>query len=43
MTFNTFNLKNICAKFQDLKSFTFSFLDLELVLIPTGSIIKLES
>ena len=41
MTFNTF-YSNICAKFRDLKSLTFLF-DLELVLISTGSIIKLES
>ena len=42
VTFNTF-YSNICAKFRDLKSLTFLFLDLELVLISTGSIIKLES
>ena len=42
MTFNTF-YPNTCAKFRDLKSLTFLFLDLELVLIFTGSIIKLES
>ena len=34
---------NTCVKFRDLKSLTFLFLDLELVLISTGSIIKLES
>ena len=42
MTFNTC-YSNICAKFRDLKSLTFLFLDLELVLISTESIIKLES
>ena len=40
--FNTF-YSNICAKFRDLKSLTFLFLGLELVLISAGSIIKLES
>ena len=34
---------NTSAKFRDLKSLTFLFLELELVLISTGSIIKLES
>ena len=42
MSFNTF-YSNICATFRDLKSFTFLFLDLELVLTSIGSIIKLES
>ena len=42
MTLNTF-YSNICAKFWNLKSNTFLFLDPELVLISTGSIIKLES
>ena len=42
VTFNTF-YSNIFAKFRDLKSFTFLFLDLELVLTSTRSIIKLES
>ena len=42
MTFNTF-YSNIYAKFRDLKSLTFLFLDLELVSISTESIIKLES
>ena len=44
MTFNTF-YSNVCAKFRDLKSLTFLFLDLELGfnLITIGSIIKLES
>ena len=42
MTFNTF-YSNISAKFRALKSLTFLFLDLELVLISTESIIKLES
>ena len=42
MTVNTF-YSNICSKFRDLKSLTFLFLDLELVLISTGSIIKIES
>ena len=42
MTFNTF-YSNICAKFRDLKSLTFLFLDLELVLISTRSIIKLKA
>ena len=40
VTFNTF-YSNICAKFRDLKSLTFLFLDLKLVLISTESIIKL--
>ena len=44
MTFNTFYSNiHVCAKFRDLKLLTFLFLDLELVLISTGSIIKLES
>ena len=42
MTFNNF-YSNICATFRDLESLTLLFLDLELVLISTGSIIKLES
>ena len=42
VTFNTF-YSNIFAKFRDLKSLTFLFLDLELVLISTQSIIKPES
>ena len=42
MTFNIIS-SNTCAKFQDLKSLTFLFLEPELVLISTGSIIKLES
>ena len=42
MTFNTF-YSNVYAKFRDLKSFTFLFLVLELVLTSTGSKIKLES
>ena len=42
VTFNTF-YSNICANFRDFKSHTFLFLDLEFVLISTGSIIKLES
>ena len=42
MIFNTF-ISNMCAKFRDLKSLIFLFLDLELVLISTGSIIKLDS
>ena len=33
---------NKCAKFLNLKSLTFLFLDRELVLISTRSIIKLE-
>ena len=42
MTFNTFN-SNMYAKFRDLKLLTFLFLGLELVLISTVSIMKLES
>ena len=42
MTFNTF-YSNICAKFRDLISLTFLLLDLQLVLISTGSIIQLEN
>ena len=42
MTLNTF-YSNTCAKFKDLKSLTFLFLDLELGLISIGSIIKLEN
>ena len=42
MTFNTF-YSNIYAKFRDLKSLTFLFLDLELVLMSAGSMTKLES
>ena len=42
MTVNTF-YSNICAEFRDLISLTFTFLDLQLVLISTGSIIKLDS
>ena len=30
---------NICDKFRDIKSLTFLFLDLELVLLSTGSIL----
>ena len=42
MTFNTF-YSNIYAKYRDLKSLTFLFLDLELGLISFGRIRKFES
>ena len=42
VSFNTF-YSNIYVKFRDLKSFTFLFLDFELVRTSTGSIVKRES